>query len=54
MTIEEKKSGNTHEGKAYENGGVSFSKWNLTAKEDFIFKIENTSEKDATIVLISN
>ncbi len=54
LSIKEKTSGIVHEGKVFENGGVSFSKWILNTYEDFIYRIENTSEKDATIVIISN
>lgn len=54
LSIQEKTSGVIHEGGIFENGGVSFSKWILNSYEDFIFRIENTSEKEATIVLISN
>ena len=54
LTIEERASGIIHEGGIYESGGVSFAKWILSTKEDFIFRIENTSDKDASIVLISN
>ena len=54
LSIQEKTSGIVHVGEVFENGGVSFCKWILDTYEDFIFRIENTSEKDATIVLISN
>ena len=54
LSIQEKSSGVVHEGEVFENGGVSFSKWILNTYEDFIFIIDNTSEKEATIVLISN
>lgn len=54
MSITEKSAGILHEGNNYENGGVSFAKWILNTKEDFLFKIENTSNKECTIVLISN
>ena len=54
LTIQETTSGIVHNGSSFENGGVSFAKWVLNANEDFIFRIENTSDKEATIVLISN
>ncbi len=54
LKIQEKTSGIVHDGGSFEKGGVSFTKWVLNTNEDFIFRIENTSDKEATIVLISN
>lgn len=42
------------DGKPYENGMVSFCKWESPKEQDFIYSIENKENRDINVVVIAN